>query len=54
MAADDPRIAAYLRGEEIDGNCKGWCVVAADGYAIGIGKGSGGRIKNKLPAYLRK
>ncbi len=54
MAADDPRVAAYLRGEEIDGNCKGWCVVAADGYAIGIGKGSGGRIKNKLPAYLRK
>ena len=53
LTLGDERIAAYLRGEEIAGDAKGWCAVCADGYSLGLGKGSGGRIKNKYPARLR-
>ena len=55
LTAEDPRTAAYLRGEEIDavtaGN--GWCAVCVDGFALGLGKVSGGRVKNHYPKGLR-
>lgn len=53
MSADDARVATYLRGEEIAGDVKGWCVVCADGHALGVGKGSCGVIKNRYPKHLR-
>lgn len=53
FAADDARIAAYLRGETIDGDKKGWCAVCADGFTLGWGKASGGVVKNHYPKYLR-
>ena len=51
----DPRTAAWLRGEEIDAAVaqNGWCVVLADGFPLGFGKVSGGRIKNHYPKALR-
>lgn len=53
MPADDPRITAYVRGEEIAGDVKGWCAVCVDGHPLGGGKGSNGVIKNHYPKHLR-
>lgn len=55
LTADDPRTAAYLRGEEIAAvtAADGWCAVCVDGFALGAGKVSGGRIKNHYPKGLR-
>ncbi len=49
----DERIAAYLAGEEIEGNAIGYCTITVDGYPLGGGKGSGGVIKNHYPKFLR-
>lgn len=55
--ASDPRIGQYLRGQQIaapegtDG--KGWCIVSADGAALGLGKLVNGQIKNHFPKGLR-
>lgn len=51
----DPRTAAWLRGEEIDAAIaqNGWCAVLVDGFPLGGGKVSGGRIKNHYPKGLR-
>lgn len=55
LALDDPRTAAWLRGEEISaataGN--GYCAVLVDGFPLGGGKVSGGRVKNRYPRGLR-
>lgn len=51
----DPRTAAWLRGEEIEAQTaqNGWCTVLVDGFPLGGGKASGGRIKNHYPKALR-
>ena len=51
----DPRTAAWLRGEEIEAQPaqNGWCAVLVDGFPLGGGKASGGRIKNHYPKALR-
>ena len=51
----DPRTAAWLRGEEIEAQTaqNGWCAVLVDGFPLGGGKASGGRIKNHYPKGLR-
>ena len=50
-----PRTTAWLRGEEIDAATaqNGWCAVLVDGFPLGGGKVSGGRIKNHYPKGLR-
>ena len=55
LTRDDPRTAAWLRGEEIDAATatNGWCAVCVDGFPLGAGKASGGRIKNHYPKGLR-
>ncbi len=55
LPSSDPRLDAYLCGEEIDVNpeIKGWCCVFADGIPLGGGKASGGRLKNHYPKGLR-
>ena len=50
---------AYLRGEEIDAvgldeNASGYCAVIVDGCAVGGGKVSGGKCKNRYPKGLRE
>lgn len=55
LTLDDPRTAAWLRGEEIPAQTaqSGWCAVLVDGFPLGGGKVSGGRIKNHYPRALR-
>ena len=51
----DPRTVAYLKGEEIEARTaqNGWCCVMVDGYPLGGGKVSGGKVKNHYPKALR-
>ncbi len=55
LTLDDPRTAAWLRGEEIEAATAstGWCAVCVDGFPLGGGKVSGGRVKNHYPKGLR-
>lgn len=55
LTREDPRTAAWLRGEEIPAATadNGWCAVCVDGFPLGAGKVSGGRIKNHYPKALR-
>lgn len=50
----DPRLTAFLRGEEIpcDGD-RGWTAVAVERLPLGFGKNAGGRLKNRYPKGLR-
>ena len=51
----DPRITAYLHGEEIatDPALRGFCAVLYEGIPLGLAKCSGGRAKNHYPKGLR-
>jgi NOL1/NOP2/sun family putative RNA methylase len=59
LAPDDPRIAAYLRGEELpltvsEASCgNGYAVVLYAGAPLGGGKIVGDRLKNHYPKGLR-
>ena len=51
---DDPRVKAFLRGEEIEAEgCKGYTAVAVENVTMGFGKASNGVLKNKYPKGLR-
>lgn len=50
---DAPALAAFLHGEEIDCDGKGYVAVCAGGVPTGFGKASGGRLKNHYPKGLR-
>lgn len=54
LAADDERLTAFLRGEEVaaDGE-NGYTAVAVEGIVTGFGKLSGGKLKNHYPKGLR-
>ncbi|MDD6660557.1 MAG: RsmB/NOP family class I SAM-dependent RNA methyltransferase [Lachnospiraceae bacterium] len=53
LAADDPRVIRYLKGETIDllpeetEKKKGWVLICVDGFGIGWGKYAGDSVKNK-------
>ncbi len=51
----DGRTAQYLLGSEIEARSaqSGWCCVTVDGFPLGGGKVSGGRVKNHYPKALR-
>ena len=51
----DPRCMDYLAGREIEARTArdGWCCVTVDGWPLGGGKVSGGRVKNHYPKALR-
>lgn len=49
-----PEAAAYLRGEALPGDCRGWGLLAVDGLPLGWVKGSGGVLKNHYPRGLRR
>lgn len=55
LTLDDERTAAWLRGEEIEARTaeNGWCCVLVDGFSLGAGKVSGGKLKNHYPKALR-
>ena len=54
IPAESPEAGAYLHGEVIPSEKKGWCLVTADGYSIGWGKGDGRVLKNHYPKGLRR
>ena len=51
---DSPQIKAYLHGDVLPCDCRGWCLVQVDGYSIGWGKGDGKQLKNHYPKGLRR
>lgn len=53
-SADSAETAAYMHGEVIPANERGWCLVTVDGYSIGWGKGDGAVLKNHYPKGLRR
>ena len=52
--AESEEAKAYLHGEVIPSEKKGWCLVKADCYSIGWGKGDGRVLKNHYPKGLRR
>ncbi len=54
VTADGPEIRAWLHGETLPCDKKGWCLVQVDGYSIGWGKGDGNTLKNHYPKGLRR
>ena len=53
LPPDGPVTEAYLRGEEVACNDKGYTAVTVGGVVVGFGKASGGMLKNKYPKGLR-
>ena len=57
LTADDPRVAAYLRGEEIAApelsGRDGFAAILFEGAPLGGGKAVSGRLKNHYPKGLR-
>lgn len=54
-AAGDAGLAGYLSGADLpDGGPDGWVLIAVDGFGLGWGKRTGGRLKNHYPHHLRK
>lgn len=51
--SESSELAAFLRGEEIDCQERGYTAVCVDGVVTGFGKASGGRLKNRYPKGLR-
>lgn len=51
---ESQEMAAYLHGEVVASEKKGWCLVTAGGYSIGWGKGDGKVLKNHYPKGLRR
>ncbi len=55
LPADDPALAAYLRGESLASpGEEGWTLVAVDGFPIGWGKRAAGRLRSYYPKGLRR
>ena len=52
--ADSEEMKAYIHGEVVPSEKKGWCLVQAGGYSIGWGKGDGRVLKNHYPKGLRR
>ena len=51
LTLDDPRCVEYLSGREVEARiaADGWCCVTVDGWPLGGGKVSGGRVKTIIP-----
>ena len=54
LQADSKDLTAYMHGETIPSQQKGWCLVTVDGYSLGWGKGDGKVLKNHYPKGLRR
>ena len=47
-------VTAYMGGDVIPSEKKGWCLITVDGYSLGWGKGDGRVLKNHYPKGLRR
>ena len=54
LAPDSREIAAYMHGDVVPSEKKGWCLITVGGYALGWGKGDGRVLKNHYPKGLRR
>ncbi len=54
LAPEGREIGAYLHGEVLPGEEKGWCLMQVGGFSIGWGKGDGRQLKNHYPKGLRR
>ena len=55
LTAEDPRVKAFLHGEEIDArDFKGFAGISVEGVMTGFGKCSGGRMKIDIPKGYRQ
>ena len=54
LSADSVETKAYLHGDVVSSQKRGWCLVTVDGYSIGWGKGDGKVLKNHYPKGLRR
>ena len=54
LPADSKELQAYIHGDVIGYDGKGWCLVQVDGYSLGWGKGDGTWLKNHYPKGLRR
>ena len=52
--AESADMKAYLHGEVIPSEARGWCLVLAGTFSIGWGKGDGKVLKNHYPKGLRR
>ena len=52
--ADSGEMEKYIHGDVVPSEVKGWCLVTAEGYSIGWGKGDGRVLKNHYPKGLRR
>ena len=52
--AESTEMAKYIHGDVVPSTIRGWCLVTADGYSIGWGKGDGTVLKNHYPKGLRR
>jgi len=52
LSADSRELAAYMHGETLPYDQRGWCLVLADNYSIGWAKGDGNCLKNHYPKGL--
>ena len=52
--ADSPEMEKYIHGDVVPSAVKGWCLVCADGFSVGWGKGDGTVLKNHYPKGLRR
>ena len=52
--AESPEMAKYIHGDVVPSDIKGWCLVKADGFSVGWGKGDGNVLKNHYPKGLRR
>ena len=53
-AADSREMAAYMHGDVVPSAKRGWCLVKADEFPIGWGKGDGNVLKNHYPKGIRR
>ena len=54
FAPDSPEMKAYIHGDVVPCEKKGWCLVKAGPYSIGWAKGDGTVLKNHYPKGLRR
>lgn len=54
LSAESKEMGKYLHGDVLSWEGKGWCLVQADGYSIGWGKGDKTVLKNHYPKGLRR
>lgn len=54
LSADGAEVKAYMHGEVLNSEQKGWCLVKVDGFSLGWGKGDGRVLKNHYPKGLRR